>query len=142
MSSLTASSCSSHYLLFETTNTNKAKDCYHGHILARFIVRQSCLSDVFPQLFLVLKSMMSTNKVIHGSCLVTGAIRIYYWYKNAELLTDSSDSNVNKWGTSINPLTCTLAGFFRLRKYDMELTFALGLDEMMSQLRENWSNFK
>lgn len=39
--------------------------------------------------------------MIHASCLVTGAIRIYYWYKNAELVTDASDSNVNKWRTFI-----------------------------------------
>lgn len=41
-----------------------------------------------------------TDEVMHDSCLVTGAIRIYYWYKNAELLTDANDPNVNKWRTS------------------------------------------
>ncbi|KAF2648227.1 hypothetical protein K491DRAFT_784220 [Lophiostoma macrostomum CBS 122681] len=30
-------------------------------------------------------------------CLVTGGVRIHFWYKNAELVTDSSDVNVNKW---------------------------------------------
>ena len=60
--------------------------------------------------------------MIHASCLVTGAIRIYYWYKNAELLTDSSDPDVNKWGMSIlaQPFTYSLAGSFRLRQYDVE----------------------
>ena len=71
----------------------------------------------------------------HASCLVTGAIRIYYWYKTAELLTDASDPNVNKWGMSIlaQPFTYSLAGLFRLRQYDMEPILnrypAFGLDE-------------
>lgn len=58
----------------------------------------------------------------HVSCLVTGAIRIYHWYKNAELLTDASDPNVNKWDMSIlaQPFPYSLAGLFRLRQYDME----------------------
>ena len=32
--------------------------------------------------------------MIHAGYLVTGAIRIHYWYKNADLSTDASDSNV------------------------------------------------
>ena len=61
--------------------------------------------------------------MIHASCLITGVIRIYYWYKNAELLPDASDFNVNKWRTSIlaHSPKCTLAGLLRVRKQDMKL---------------------
>ena len=77
----------------KNTDVKNTKDCRPW---PWFIVCQPCFLDVLSKLCFQFQIPKWTDKVNDASYVVTGAIRIYYWYMDAKLSTDTCDSIVHK----------------------------------------------